>query len=189
MRGLLLAAGQGRRFDAAGLSNKLLAHLPHDGQTVVVSAARAMLAVMPVLAVVRNLHGEVAQCLSAAGCEVVECGDADTGMSASLMCGIRAARDAAGWIIGLGDMPYVQATTIGGLLAALRDGVDIAVPVYRGRRGNPVAFSHRHLERLLALQGDRGARELLLDFPVTDIPVDDSGILRDVDTQDDLRAV
>lgn len=187
-RGLLLAAGKGTRFDPAGTGNKLLAPLPGSDEVVAVAAARAMLQVLPVLAVVSDVDSELGRRLADAGCELVGCDDADTGMSASLMCGIRQAQDAAGWIIALADMPYVQAATHRGLLAALKDGVQIAVPAYLGQRGNPVAFGRSHLDGLLALSGDRGARALLQQFPVNEIPVNDPGIHRDIDTRADLEA-
>src|SRR5450830_262805 len=130
--GVLLAAGTGTRFDAAGLDNKLLASLPGADDVVVVLAARALLLVVPVVAVVRSVDSEVARRLAEIGCTLAECTTAGDGMSASLMCGVRHAEDAAGWIIALGDMPCVQGSTHDGLLAALKDGVDIAVPVYQG---------------------------------------------------------
>jgi len=187
-RGLLLAAGKGTRFDPAGAGNKLLASLPESDEVVAVAAARAMLQVLPVLAVVRAVDSELSRLLTAAGCEVIGCDDADTGMSASLMYGIRQTQNAVGWIIALADMPYVQAATHRGLLAALKDGVQIAVPTYQGKRGNPVAFGCSHLDGLLALSGDRGARSLLQEFPVNEIPVNDTGIHRDIDTRADLDA-
>jgi molybdenum cofactor cytidylyltransferase len=55
-----------------------------------------------------------------------------------------------------------------------------------GRRGNPVGFGRVHLQALLALQGDRGARGLLQSCPVTEVAVDDPGIFRDIDTPADL---
>ena len=185
-RGLLLAAGKGTRFDPTGAGNKLLTPLPGGDEVVAVAAARALLQVLPVLAVVSVVDSELGRRLVEAGCEVIGCDDADTGMSASLMCGIRQTRDAAGWIIALADMPYVQAATHRGLLAALKDGVQIAVPTYLGKRGNPVAFGRSHLDGLLALSGDRGARTLLQEFPVNEIPVNDPGIHRDIDTPADL---
>lgn len=187
--GLLLAAGQGRRFDPDGADNKLLAALPDRDDCVVVAAARSLLAVLPVVAVVNALDGAVAQQLAALGCELVLCSDADVGMSASLMCGIRHRQDAAGWIVALGDMPYVLPSTHAGLLAALKDGVGIAVPTWQGQRGNPVAFAQRHREALLQLRGDRGARQLLQDYPVNEMPVNDTGIHRDIDTRADLGGV
>jgi molybdenum cofactor cytidylyltransferase len=185
-RGLLLAAGKGTRFDPGGAGNKLLAPLPNANDVVAIAAARAMLQVLPVLAVVGDVDSELGRRLAQAGCDVVGCADADAGMSASLMCGVRQAQDAAGWIIALADMPYVQAATHRGLLAALKDGVQIAVPTYLGKRGNPVAFGCSHRDGLLALSGDRGARILLQDFPVNEIPVNDPGIHRDIDTRADL---
>ena len=182
--GILLAAGNGSRFDPAGVDNKLLA-IPGDlQQAVVFVAASNMLQTVPVLAVCRTrlLVSE----LTAAGCTALICADAGLGMSASLKYGVQHAAQAQGWIIALGDMPYVKPSTYAGLLAALKDGVDIAVPVYQGQRGNPVAFSRRHLSRLMALEGDRGARQLLKEFPVREIPVNDPGIHRDIDTRDDL---
>jgi molybdenum cofactor cytidylyltransferase len=78
-------------------------------------------------------------------------------------------------------------------LAALRDqlaaGAPIVAPVKDGRRGNPVGFGRVHLEALLALQGDQGARRLLQTCPVTDIPVDDPGIFLDIDIPADLSSV
>jgi molybdenum cofactor cytidylyltransferase len=95
---------------------------------------------------------------------------------------------AQGWIIGLADMPYVTSATVAALRDALAAGAAIAVPLYQGRRGNPVGFSGLHLAELLALQGDRGARALLAAHPVTEVAVDDPGILRDIDTAADLKA-
>ena len=43
-----------------------------------------------------------------------------------------------------------------------------------------------HLDALLALRGEQGARALLQAFPVTEVMVDDPGILRDIDTPADL---
>lgn len=185
--GLLLAAGRGMRFDPEGHDNKLLAKLPGTSLCVVEAAALSLLAVVPVLAVVPSLQSELAQRLAGLGCKLVACGTEPQGMSASLMCGVRYSLDAAGWIVALGDMPFVQSATHAALLAALQGGVAIAAPSYRGKRGNPVAFSAAHREQLLQLQGDQGARSLLQRYPVHQVPVEDAGILRDIDTRADLE--
>ncbi|MGK5022891.1 nucleotidyltransferase family protein [Janthinobacterium sp. LB2P10] len=191
--GILLAAGRGRRFDPSGVQNKLLQPLkegPHAGLPVVVAAARNMLAALPrVLAVVRADDAQVARALGALGCEVRVCHDADTGMAASLTCAIEHVRGAPGWLIALGDMPVVEPATIVALSQAIADGARIAVPVFHGRRGNPVAFSAVYLSLLLALDGDQGARSIVNSHAVCEVRVDDSGILRDIDTPDDLSTV
>lgn len=185
--GILLAAGRGRRFDPLGHQNKLLQPLG-TGDSVVAASARHLLSVLSrVIAVVPPQDGGVAAALRAAGCEVVLCADADSGMAASLVQGITHSLPRAdAWLVALGDMPYVAPSTLRALLAALADGAGIAAPVFAGRRGNPVAFAAHHLPALLALRGEHGARAILKSAPVVEVAVDDPGILRDIDTPGDL---
>lgn len=184
--GILLAAGRGKRFDPSGVQNKLLQLLP-GGDAVVAASARHLLAALPrVIAVVRPDDERVAALLGGLGCEVKVCADADTGMAASLVHAVQYSRGAPGWLVALGDMPHVQPATIARLAAAIAAGARIAAPVYRGQRGNPVAFSPYYLDLLLALDGDQGARSILRSHPLTELAVDDAGILHDIDTPADL---
>ncbi len=185
--GILLCAGRGRRFDPSGGSNKLLQVL-EGGDAVVVASAHHLLAVLPHVVAVVPPDGEaVAVLLRDIGCEVTICPDADTGMAASLVHGIRHTQDAEGWVVALGDMPYVQPSTIQALADALEGGAAIAAPLHAGERGNPVAFSPKHLAALLALRGDQGARGILVANQIHEVEVDDTGILRDIDTPSDLH--
>ncbi|MFZ6774969.1 nucleotidyltransferase family protein [Undibacterium sp. SXout7W] len=182
--GILLAAGRGRRYDTSGHKNKLLhrmdAHCPH--QTMVECSAAHLLTTLPdVLAVLRPGTDEIAQKLMHLGCRISICQDADAGMAYSLRHALLETQHSDAWIIALGDMPYVSPATVSALHRALREGADIAVPVFQGKRGNPVGFSRTHLTELLQLSGDQGARRLLSTFPVTEIQVDDPGIHQDVD--------
>lgn len=184
--GILLAAGKGRRFDPSGASNKLLAPLA-DQELVAVASARAMLAALPVVIAVVPADGALAAALRAAGCDVTVCADAERGMAASLVHGLRHSLPAAqAWVVGLADMPFVRSATIGALGAAIEHGAAIAAPVHAGRRGNPVAFGSAHLAALLALEGDQGARALLTTQVVTEVAVADPGIFQDIDTVADL---
>ena len=188
LAGILLAAGRGRRFDPGGARNKLLQRLP-GGELVAAASARRLLAVFSrVVAVVPPEDGGVGAILRQLGCEVTACPDADSGMGLSLAHAIRHSLPADGWVVALADMPFVQEPTLGALRRALERGADIAVPVCAGRRGNPVAFGARHRDALLACSGDQGARRLLRAHPVTEVAVDDPGILRDVDTPADLAS-
>lgn len=185
-KAILLAAGNGSRFDPLGLRNKLLQPLP-DGCTVAVAAAASLLAIMPqVLAVVRPGADQLSAELRAIGCDVLPCLHAADGMGASLAHAVRHSMHAAGWIVALADMPYLKPATIRALLDALRSGADIAAPVHGGQRGNPVALSRLHLHDLLQLSGDVGARRLLRDYPVQLVEVDDPGIHLDIDRPQDL---
>ena len=64
----------------------------------------------------------------------------------------------------------------------------ICVPTWRGRRGHPVGFGKAYFDALRGLSGDRGARALLEVHAdaVVAVPVEDAGILQDVDTREDL---
>ena len=185
--GILLAAGVGSRFDPHGVQNKLLARLP-DGTPVAQEAAhRLLLAVPTVLAVVRPGAEALARLLNDAGCDVAFAPAAERGMGASLAAGIRASEDAEGWIIALADMPRIQSSTIEAVARALDGGASLVAPFYGGQRGHPVGFGAAHREALLSLDGDSGARALLKSERVMRLDVDDAGILRDVDTPEDLR--
>lgn len=184
--GILLAAGSGTRFDPTGKRNKLLQALP-DGKPVALQTAEVMCAALPeVIAVLRPCSDSLAEQLVAAGCDITVCAEAASGMGVSLAHAIVHAAHADGWIIALADMPHIQIATVKRLAAALAAGAQIVAPFYEGRRGNPVGFSRMHLPALLALSGDAGARALLAAHPVTAIEVDDPGVLRDIDTPQDL---
>jgi len=108
--------------------------------------------------------------------------------SLSLRSGLMGSADAAGWIVVLGDMPWVQPATVAALREALEQGAHIVVPRYQGSRGNPVGFSRRYWNELMALQGDEGARSLLQRhvLNITWVDVEDKGILQDVDLLADV---
>lgn len=185
--GILLAAGKGMRFDPSGLQNKLMQPLK-NGKTVIEAAANNLLNALPVvLAVVRPGADELAKQLQDIGCKVTVCLTAEQGMAASLVHALLHTQAAAGWVIALADMPYVQPTTIAALLTAIEGGAAIAVPVHQGRRGNPVAFSRLYLQDLLTLRGDKGARSLMQTLSICEVPVNDAGISLDIDTQANLQ--
>ncbi|MEN2473320.1 nucleotidyltransferase family protein [Burkholderia sp. GS2Y] len=186
--GVLLAGGLGQRFDPSGLHSKLLALLP-DGTPVAVAAARHLAAATAdVIAIVRPGAEKLAILLNEAGCQVVYAPDTERGMGATLAAGVRATPDATGWLVALGDMPWIAASTYEAVTRALdTDGASIIAPAHRGVRGHPVGFAAHHYDALAALDGDTGARTLFASAPVQLLDVDDPGILRDVDTPADLR--
>lgn len=118
---------------------------------------------------------------------VVAAADAELGMGASLAAAARQLPDDQPVLICLADMPFIQPQTYRALADAVQPGV-IAVPVYRGRRGNPVGFAAEYLPELRHLDGDQGARRLLERHRerVVEVVVDDPGIHRDIDTVADL---
>jgi molybdenum cofactor cytidylyltransferase len=189
--GVLLAAGAGTRFGGG----KLLASLRDSSDDVAagtplgVAACRHVVAALPeALAVVRPGDDTLTEALTREGARVVVCARADEGMGASLACGVAAAADADGWVVALADMPWIRPETMRSVAAALADGADLVAPFAGGQRGHPVGFSRTHRAALLALRGDEGARDIVKRYgaSLVRIDVDDTAILRDVDTPSDL---
>jgi molybdenum cofactor cytidylyltransferase len=178
--GLLLAAGQSRRFGA----NKLLQPLD-DGTPMVVASLRHLQAVVAdSIAVVNDPQGEVATLLAAEGVRLVENARAHEGLGTSIACGVAACPDAQGWIIALGDMPYIPEPVIQAVVSGLEQGADIIAPLYREQRGHPVGFAARHAGALMRLQADEGARIIISENPdsLTLIDVHDRAVVLDVDS-------
>jgi len=181
--GVLLAAGGSTRFGR----DKLLVRLA-DGVPIAVAALRNLApAVDDVVAVVRPREERVASALAAAGARVSACPRAAEGMGVSLAWGVRATPTAAAWLVALADMPWIRTASVAGVVGALRNGAKIAAAGYRGARGHPVGLSAAFYPDLVVLSGDEGAKAILSRQPVEIVETGDPGVLRDVDTPEDLK--
>jgi len=167
---------------------KLSVPLP-SGVPVAVAAGRNLLAggIDEVTAVVRPDSPEPATSLEAARFTVTTCPRAEEGMGASLAWGI-AQGPADGYLIALGDMPWIRPETIAAVAEALREGAPLVRPFHEGRPGHPVGFGAGFRSELMACGGDRGARHLLDDHidRMEALDVSDPGVLADVDRPGDL---
>ena len=190
--GILLAAGRGARFGGA----KLLSPLPSASHGVgagtpmgVAAAIHLMAALNDVVAVVRPGDSMLAHALESTGVRVVVCERAADGMGESLACGVKAAADADGWIVALGDMPWLAPPTIVAVADAIKAGAEIAASTYHGQRGHPVGFARAYGPLLSTLTGDEGAKTIVAarQWVLKLVEVDDPGAIRDVDRPDDLR--
>lgn len=112
------------------------------------------------------------------------------GMSTSLRAGVRAADGRSdGVLIVLGDQPFVASKTLDDLIARRQESsAKILIPTYRGHRGNPVLLDRSLSGEVQTITGDQGCRALFsrhLDG-IVEVPVDDPGILVDLDTPDQV---
>lgn len=89
-----------------------------------------------------------------------------------------------GWLVVLGDMPYVRRDSIARIVTDIQPQ-RLVVPTYQGRRGHPRGIGADYLHRLLALEGDRGAQELFASAAVEEIELNDPGVLQDIDRPED----
>lgn len=182
--GILLAAGQGSRFG----SDKLL-HPLGDGTPMAVAAARHLRpACDRLIAVLRPGSDALAGLLAAEGYEMIICPDAEAGMGHTLAAGVRASPAALGWVVALGDMPFIAPSSHQAVADSLSAGASLAATSFEGRRGHPVGFAAEWFEQLVALTGDEGGKSILAAQrqKLLLCPVADAGVLRDVDQPSDL---
>lgn len=114
------------------------------------------------------------------------------GMASSLRLGIRAMRReipaASGALLLVCDQPALTCEHLRQLLASHQaQPAHIVASSYAGRRGVPAVIPRAEFAKLLALQGDVGARAFLR---TSDVPIDEIAFPRgewDIDIPDDLE--
>jgi molybdenum cofactor cytidylyltransferase len=186
---VILAAGRSIRM---GGPNKLLAEI--GGRPLIRIAAEEALAsrARPVIVVTGHQHEAVAAALAGLDVRLVHNPAFADGLSGSLKTGLAAMPDEAdGAVVCLGDMPQVGAELIDRLIGAFdpERGALVVVPTIAGQRGNPVVWSRRFFPELMALDGDVGARHLIVRYPeaVAEVALADTAALTDVDTPEALH--
>lgn len=162
---VLLAAGAGSRFGAT----KQLA--PLQGEPMLRRAARIALGSGRPLLVLGGAQAESVE-PSLQGLPLlwrVHRGWAD-GLGSSIACAITIVQQewphASGALLMLADQPLVDLTLLQRLLKIHTDHpADIVAADYGRRHGPPALFPRNCFAALAALQGDRGAQQLLLNPP------------------------
>ena len=182
--GILLAAGQSKRFG----SNKLM-HVLENGMTIAEQSGRTLIQQCPnSIAIVEDTDSALSKTLATIGFTLVENKQSIQGMSSSLVRGITASNHASGWLITLADMPYIRADSLQQIINAWDEQASIVLPHYHDVPGHPVLFSKHFYSSLIQLEGDVGAKSILMrnTSDVVRIDLDDPGILKDIDNPDDV---
>lgn len=179
---VVLAAGRASRYGAT----KQLAEL--DGRPLVrhaVDVARDA-GLAPVVVVVGHDAAAVRAVLPE-DVEVVDNPDFAHGQASSLRAGVAAvtASGADALVVLLADQPGITAEAVRAVVAAHADGAPVARAAYDDRPGHPVLFDRSVWSALAHLTGDVGARDLLRELAVTDVPVP-GRCPADVDRPEDL---
>lgn len=164
---LILASGRGERFLASGgTTHKLQALLA--GKTVLQHTLDAV---------------------KASGLPWHLEDEGHPGMGDSIAAAVGKTPDAAGWLVLPADLPLIQAETLLRVATALQSA-DVVQPVFEQAAeqlsGHPVGFARVCLDKLLKLEGNKGAAGVLLDYSAIKLVVNDVGIITDIDTVDDL---
>lgn len=123
---------------------------------------------------------------------IVENRTPELGQLASVVAGLdhAEARGAEAVVVLPVDMPLVRPSSVTALVeAAVRHHALIARLVHHRRHGHPVLFRRAVFERLRAADPAVGARSVLHAClrDVVDVPVDDPGVLRDIDRPEEYQ--
>ena len=184
---LILAAGSARRFG----TQKLL-HPMADGRPLLQHTLDAITATGLQAALVHRPDDQalLAAVAGYANLKLIPCPDHEKGLGHSIACGVSAVPDWNGWMICLADMPAITTDTYSALVTAL-DSHPIVIPEYEHKFGHPRGFERSFYEDLTNLQGDVGARDLLLQHrnETCVLTVNDPGILLDIDYPADLNTL
>ena len=117
--------------------------------------------------------------------------DPSRGMFSSLQCGLASLPGDPDVVLFTPvDIPSFGSATVGAVLERFESG-RIAVPVHAGKRGHPVALCGSIRQRLLAEDSGANTKSALVATGARwiEVPTDDAGILRDVDTPEALAAL
>ena len=182
--GVLLAAGAGSRFRAAGGGVKLLATV--DGRPLV-ERALAALAAAPLgdRVIVLGAHADdLLAAIDLHGARPVHNEQWERGMASSLQAGLAALDPAcSAAVVVLGDGPALAAEAIRRVAAAAEGAEGLVSARYGDRPGHPVAIP-RSLWTQLPSEGEQGARAL--GEPALLVDCSDLPAPGDADTPADL---
>lgn len=181
------AAGSGERFGG----RKLLTDV--DGEPLL---ARTLAALLPHVAAAVVVLGPDAGELRALPAmrdpkvKVVDNPDPSRGMLSSIQAGLATVDWADVYLVIPADMPFLRADTVRAVVErqACTSG-GIVSPRYRGKRGHPVALPARLRDEVLAEDTSHTLHDVIKrHLPEReDLEVDDRGVVRDVDTIEDLH--
>lgn len=108
--------------------------------------------------------------------------DADEGIASSIRAGVREAGEGR-VLIMLCDQPHI---TVAHLRALLAIDAPIVATGYAGIAGAPAVFAPQYREELLALRGDRGARDVIDRHREVVHVVAFEDAAADIDTEEDV---
>jgi molybdenum cofactor cytidylyltransferase len=187
--GLVLAAGRGRRFDPTGRQHKLSVNVA-DGQAMLRVSCLNLLAWVDSLTVVIGAHStELADLLTDVPAKVLICPQADQGLGSSLRWGLAASEPsipAIGWLIALGDMPFIAPQTYADVAHALRAGAPAVRPLFEGQPGHPVAIAAGLKARFAQISDEQGLAPILKGVDTQWLAINDPGCVKDIDYPADL---
>jgi molybdenum cofactor cytidylyltransferase len=171
--------------------------LQRDGQPLIQHLVHALrtAGVAHVVVVLGHYAAQISLALQGLAVHVVHNPEPDQGQASSLHLGLRALPEhLGGVVVALADQPLISAADVADLLQAFAQrpaGTDMLVPTVVGLPGNPVVFSERVRQDLLASGPDVGGKQWQRAHPeqLYRWPTANDHYRQDVDAPDDLAAL
>ncbi|MEX2571894.1 MAG: nucleotidyltransferase family protein [Gemmatimonadota bacterium] len=116
--------------------------------------------------------------------------DRDSDQVDSLRAAVRRLpSDLHGVLMAPVDSPGATPSLVAALIETAATGAPLVVPTFGGRRGHPILFGRTILPELMDGDLPEGARTLIRRYEkqLTELPVENRGVLLDVDTPADYR--
>jgi molybdenum cofactor cytidylyltransferase len=184
---IVLAAGSSSRMG----TNKLLAEIEGKPMILRVVEAATSAQARPIIVVTGHQDDALRTALSGKSVTFAHNPDYVDGLATSLKAGIAALPATIdGVLICLGDMPDISTAHLERLISAFDplEGRSICVPVFSGKRGNPVLWGAEYFDEIRSLKGDVGAKHLIGEHAdeVCEVAMPDDATLNDIDTPDAL---
>ena len=119
--------------------------------------------------------------------------DPERGMLSSLQEGIAAlGKIDEILLVSPADLPALQPETVAALVRRMEEtGAPLAVPVYRGKRGHPLAIAPALIPEIGTLDAKVGLRQLRdrHEDRLLEVEVEDAGVVEDVDTPEEYARI
>jgi CTP:molybdopterin cytidylyltransferase MocA len=166
--------------------------LPWGDSTVLESTLGALRdGGVPTVVVVLAPAGPLADWQPSAGVQTVVNPDPARGMLSSILTGITALECVPNpLLVCPADLPALRSATVAALLAFYAKRSGIVVPRHGRRRGHPLLISPRWQARIPEVARGEGGLRRILELAagaVHELPVDDSGSIRDLDTPEEYE--
>ena len=183
---ILLAAGQSKRMNGENKLVKKIQGIPlikHSVRNILASSIGELIIVLghqkKIVEKVIDKNEKI---------KFVFNKDFESGMATSIKTGLNhLSEETESFFICLGDMPMVN-KDIFNLLIKSKNNREIIVPTYNGRQGNPVLFSKSMKKGIMNIEGDVGAKKILLlnKDKILDIKTNDQSIMKNYNSQHDF---
>ena len=182
---IILAAGSSKRMK---LGNKLL--LEKENTTIIENTLKNIKAskVNEIIVVLGKEVATFKKKINDNNIKYVTNHDYKSGISSSIKKGVKNInKKSTALIICLADMPLIKTSTYNQIITSFyKNKNKNIIPFFKKHKGNPVLFDKLYFNRLMKLNGDKGAKFLIKKNP-TDffhLAVLDKNILIDIDNDE-----